>query len=259
MASRSIARADPYGPARLTIRVAWLLIALLLTLPLHGLWRLAQQPSPWPRLFLAMAARACGARVSVTGTPLGRDVFYVANHLSWIDIPIMGGMADMAFVAQAPLANWPVIGWLAKLNHTVFVSRTDRMTVGTQIGVLREAVARHRPVAIFPEGTTTDGRSLLPFKPSLFEVMLLPARPMMVQPVCLDFVDVGPEIAWIGEEGGDANALRVLQRKGSFAVRVHFLEPFDPGAHASRKAIAAEARARIAACLSASLGGLPIV
>lgn len=259
MASRSIARADPFGPARLAVRIIWLFLALAACLPLHGLWRLAGQHSPWPRIFLAKAARACGARVSITGIPLRRDVFYVANHLSWIDIPIMGGTTDMAFVAQAPLANWPVIGWLAKLNHTVFVSRTDRMTVGAQIEVLREAVARHRPVTIFPEGTTTDGRSLLPFKPSLFEAMQLPVRPMRVQPVCLDFVDVGPEIAWIGEEAGDANALRVLKRKGSFAVRVHFLDPFDPGAHPSRKGIAAEARGRIAAALSASLGGMPIV
>lgn len=258
MASRSIERADPLGSLRFAARVAWLLAALIACLPLHGLWRLARQPSPWPRLFLAKAARACGARVSMTGTPEGRDVFYVANHLSWIDIPIMGGVTEMSFVAQAPLADWPVIGWLAKLNHTVFVSRTDRMTVTSQVNQLRAAIALHRPVAIFPEGTTTDGRSLLPFKPSLFEVMLVPPRPLLVQPVCLDFHPVGPDIAWIGEEAGDVNAIRVLRRRGSFEVRVHFLEPFDPGLHPTRKTIAAEARARIAAALASSLGGVPV-
>lgn len=243
---------------RLAGRALWLAGALALCLPPHGLWRLLGRRSPWAQTFLGLAARACGAKVEVIGTPLRHDVFYVANHLSWIDITLIGGLTGTAFVAQDKIADWPVIGWLARLNHTVFVSRTDRMAVGTQVAELRAALAERQPVTIFPEGTTTDGRSLLPFKAPLFAVLLPPPRTLMIQPVLLDFDDAGKSLAWIGEETAAQNARRVFTRRGNFCVRVHFLEPFDPGDHPHRKAISAESRRRIAAALSGSLGGLPI-
>jgi lyso-ornithine lipid O-acyltransferase len=259
MASLSIARSDPLGKIRFALRALWLSVALIIVVGPHYLWSLFRIPSPWPRLYLVMAARACGARVKVIGTPLKRDVFFVANHLSWLDIPVLGCVTGCAFVSQDKIAKWPVFGWMARRNYTVFVSRTDRFAVGDQIEVLRGALAEHKPIAIFPEGTTTDGRSLLPFKPSLFEVLVPPPRPMMIQPVVLDYDPVGPEIAWIGEQTAPESAMITLTRKGSFPVRLHFLEPFDPGDHPDRKRIAAEARKRIAAALSASLKGLPIV
>lgn len=249
---------DPFCDFRFAGRALWITGALALCLPLHGLWRLFGRRSPWAQRFLGLAARACGARVTVTGTPLDRDVFYVSNHLSWIDIPIIGGLTGTAFVSQDKIADWPVVGWLARLNHTVFVSRTDRMAVGTQIDELRAALAEHQPITIFPEGTTTDGRSLLPFKASLFAVLLPPPRSLRIQPVLLEFDKAGKALAWIGTETAPQNARRVFTRRGSFDVHVHFLEAFDPGDHPDRKAISAESRRRIAAALSQSLGGAPV-
>ena len=242
------------GDWRFAKRTLWLAGVLALCLPPHLLWRAMGWPSPWARTFLGLAARACGARVTVVGTPLRHDVFYVANHLSWIDICILGGETNTAFVSQDKIRDWPVIGILARLNHTVFVSRTDRMAVAEQIAELRAALAERQPVTIFPEGTTTDGGSLLPFKSALFEVLLPLPRALMIQPVLLEFDRMGRGLAWIGEEGAAANARRVFARQGSFDVRVHFLEPFDPAAYPGRKAISAEARRRIAAALSAVLG-----
>ncbi len=253
-----IAAGDPVGAVRLAARGLWLTGALGICLPLHALWRTFGKPSPWARQFLWQAARACGARVTIVGTPLRHDVFYVCNHLSWIDIPILGGITGTAFVSQDKIRDWPIIGWLAQLNHTVFVSRTDRMAVDTQIAELRAALAERQPVAIFPEGTTTDGRSLLPFKPPLFQVLLPPPRSLQIQPVVLDFDDGGKSLAWIGEETAPENAWRVFRRPGSFDVKVHFLAPFEPGDHANRKAISAESRRRIAAGLSAALGGAEV-
>ena len=241
-----------YG--RIATRTLWLAGVLALCLPPHLLWRAVGRASPWARIFLGLAARACGARVTVIGAPLRHDVFYVANHLSWIDICILGGETNTAFVSQDKIRQWPVIGVLARLNHTVFVSRTDRLAVAQQVAELRAALAEHQPVTIFPEGTTTDGGSLLPFKSALFAVLMPLPRALMIQPVLLDFDRAGRDLAWIGEETAPANALRVLGRRGSFDVRVHFLDPFDPGAHADRKAISAEARNRIAAALAATLG-----
>lgn len=234
---------------RLGARVAWLTALAVPHIALHFAWRLAGRPSPWPRAFLRAAARACGVHVTIVGAPLTRDVFFVANHLSWVDIPILGGAVETVFVAQDKIEDWPLIGWLATLNDTVFVSRTDRAGVAGQIALVRDAIADARPVTLFPEGTTTDGRSLLPFKPSLFAALDPPPRPLMIQPVVLAFDDAGSSLAWIGVEGGGDNAFRVLSRRGTFHVTVHFLRPFDP-APLDRKGIAAEARRRIAEGLS---------
>ncbi len=240
---------------RLGARVAWLAALAVPYIALHFAWRWAGYLSPWPRRFLQKAARACGVHVTRVGEPLRRDVFFVANHLSWVDIPILGGEVETIFVSQDKIEDWPLIGWLATLNDTVFVSRTDRAGIAGQIALVREAIAQPRPVTLFPEGTTTDGRSLLPFKPSLFASLDPPPRPLMIQPVVLQFDDAGSSLAWIGTEGAADNAFRVFARRGTFHVTVHFLEPFDP-APLDRKGIAAEARRRIAEGLSA-VNGIP--
>lgn len=242
------------GWARLWLRAAMLVLALLFCIPFHYLLRVASLPSPFPRWFLAMAARICGARVKRVGVPLRRDVFYISNHVSWIDILAIGGASGSAFVAKAELRDAPVVGWLARINRTVFVSREDRMRVAEQINHLREALADNWAVTVFPEGTTTDGASLLPFKSPLLKVLEPPPPGVMVQPVLLVYDARGRDLAWIGAESGKDNAVRVLSRRGSFSVRVVFLDPFDPRDFPGRKAIAAEARRRIMAAFEERTG-----
>ncbi|WP_414900509.1 lysophospholipid acyltransferase family protein [Sphingomonas flavalba] len=255
MASASIARADPLGGVRALARLVTLLLLLFPCLLLHLVWRLVRRPSPWPRRFLGAVARICGARVEANGARVETDVFYVANHLSWIDICILGGASGAAFVAHDGVARAPIVGWLARLNNTVFVARADRLNVGAQVAAIRAALDARQPIAIFPEGTTTDGNGLLPFKPALFAVMAPPPRPMRIQPVLLDFGPDSAAVAWVGDEPGLDNARRLLARPGGFVVTVRWLEPFDPAAIGDRKAIAHEARERIRAALSASQRG----
>jgi lyso-ornithine lipid O-acyltransferase len=249
-----IPKAEPQGYLLFALRILWLALPLMVLLPLHLVWHYLKLPSPWAMLFLRIAARALGARVKVHGKPLRRDVFFVANHLSWHDIPILGGITGTAFVAQDGVRKWPIIGWLAKINRTIFISRTEKQNVANQIAELREAIAENWSITLFPEGTTSDGRGLLPFKQSLFETLAPPPKAIMIQPVLLDFGSVGPDIAWIGEETGWESAWRAFTRPGSYDVDVHFLEPFNPGALADRKAVCALARARLADALSTSLG-----
>lgn len=258
-AERSVGpeRGGPIGLAgrvRIALRIAGLLLALLICVPLHYVWRTIHYGSPIPMLFLRMAARLCGARVRTHGAHLRRDVFFIANHVSWVDILALAGASGTAFVAKAELERAPVVGWLSKLNRTVFVSREDRMGVADQINRLKEALADNWSVTVFPEGTTTDGQSLLPFKTAMLRVLEPPPPGVLVQPVMLDYGPVAEWIGWIGDESGVANALRVLARKGSFRLNVHYLEPFDPRDHPGRKAIAAAARARIEPALEAALG-----
>lgn len=252
--SISLPKAEPQAYLLCAMRIIWIALPLLFLLPLHLVWHLLKLPSPWAMLFLRIAARALGARVKVHGTPLRRDVFFVANHLSWHDIPILAGITGTAFVAQDGVRNWPIIGWLATLNRTIFVSRTEKQNVAGQVAELREAIAENWSVTLFPEGTTSDGRQLLPFKQSLFATLAPPPKPMLIQPVLLDFGDAGPDIAWLGEETGWESAWRAFTRPGTYDVGVHFLEPFNPAEMADRKVVCALSRARLASALSATLG-----
>lgn len=242
------------GWMRIVWRALGLIALLVVFVPLHFLYRLFAYGSPFPMLFLRYSARICGARVKVEGTHLRRDVFYVANHVSWLDILSLAGASGTAFVAKAELEKAPVVGWLASLNRTVFVKREHRMGVAEQINALKEALADNWAVTVFPEGTTTDGQSLLPFKTSMLSVLEPPPPGVMVQPVLLDYGPVAEWIGWIGEEGGLNNAKRVLSRRGSFRLTVKFLEPFSPHDFRGRKAISAEARRRIEEALCETLG-----
>lgn len=219
----------------------------------HLLWRAFGWRSPWPRRFLAMAARSTGARVRIEGHAFHGDSFIIANHVSWIDILALGGATGAAFVAHDGIAGWPVIGWLAAQNNTLFVARDRRGALAHQINGLREALAGHQPVALFPEGTTGDGNGLLPFKPSLLAVLLPPPRPVMIQPVHIDYGAATADIAWHSDEPAGANARRLLERKGPLHVTIRFLEPFDPTDHPDRKRIAAVSSERIAASIALHL------
>ncbi len=273
MASRSTARAEAArsparlaaaagqppaialsGWVRLAVRVLGLSLALLICVPAHYFWRALRQSSPWPRLFLRTAARIAGGRVTLIGTPLRRNVVFLSNHVSWIDILAIAGRTGSAFVAKDGIRTAPIVGWLASLNRTVYIVREDRSGVGAQIDRLREALADVWSVTIFPEGTTDDGKSLLPFKSSLLKILEPPPAGMMVQPLMLDYGDVGPDIAWLGVERGSDNALRVLARRGTFRITITALQPFDPVVIGGRKAIAERARAAIADALGKRLG-----
>lgn len=239
---------------RVAGRVCLLLLLILTHVPMHYLWKLLHLPSAWPRWFLGRVGWIVGARVRKIGVPLRKNVFYVSNHLSWIDILALGGASGTAFIAKAELAQAPLVGWLAGLNRTVYVKRENRLGVAEQINELRDALDENWAVTIFPEGTTTDGQSLLPFKTPMLRVLEPPPPGVMVQPVLLDYGAVAEEIGWVGEESGLTNAKRILARKGHFRLDIHFLEPFHPRDFPGRKAIAAESRRVIEAALIETLG-----
>lgn len=261
MASPSTARIDAPDNSAISIagwlrvvgKISVVVLVLLLLLPLHGLCRMFRISSPFPRMFLATVAYMCGVRVRSIGTALRRDVFLVANHISWLDIPVLCGRNGAAFVSKGEVENWPVIGWLAKINHTIFVDRSDRKGVAEQINEVREALIDRWAITVFPEGTTGDGTALLPFKTSLLKVLEPPPPGIMVQPVALDYGAVATEIAWVGDEPFFSYTARLLARKGGYRVFVHFLDPIDPATAGGRKQVAKLAEAEIASAL-----GLPM-
>jgi 1-acyl-sn-glycerol-3-phosphate acyltransferase len=242
------ARPDRVNP-RAVLRLFIIALLLIGILPFHGLWRLFRLRSPWPTLFLKSASHAAGLRIAVHGTPLKRDVLFIANHLSWLDILAVAGKTGSAFVAKADMAPWPVIGWMATLNNSVYVAREDRLNVGTQATAMKTALETGQPLTLFPEGTTGDGRTLLPFRSSLVASVSPPPQGISIQPVAVDYGTNAPFIAWTDNEPVGANALRVLAVPGHIPVTLHFMAPLDHADFADRKAIAAHARDAIAASL----------
>ena len=225
---------------RIGSRLAAFALALAIALPAHFLSRLFTRDRPVPPVFLAVCARIVGARVRTHGEPLRRDVFFIANHVSWIDILALAGASGTAFVAMAELAETPLVGFLCRLNRTVFVSREDRLGVAGQIDAVREALGDDWRIAVFPEGTTSA--ELLPFKTSILSVLDPPPPRVRVQPVVIDYGADTAELAWVGDEPGLENVKRILARRGTFALDLHFLDPFDPAEAGGRKAIGARAR-----------------
>lgn len=242
------------GWCRIGFKVLAMLLSLLVCVPLYYVFRLFGGHDPAARLFLASIAWFAGVEIRVTGERTSGGEFLLANHVSWIDIPAIGAATGAAFVAHDGLASVPLIRWLCAMNDTVFVARHDRSSIAAQVEQVRAAVRDTGALAIFPEGTTSDNRALLPFKSSLLSA-LDPVPPgIAVQPLLLDYGPDAPEIAWIGEESGLDNFLRILARSRSVQLNVHFLPPLAGEALTNRKTMAAAASEAILAELQRRRG-----
>ncbi|WBO21869.1 lysophospholipid acyltransferase family protein [Sphingomonas abietis] len=233
-------------------RLALIVALLAIHLPLHGLWRLFGRRSPWPRRFLGRTAWAAGVDVRIVGHPLTRDVLFVANHLSWLDILIIAGATGARFIAKDEVRGWPAIGWLAGLNDTVYVARAERGQVHEQADRVRSALAEHIPVTLFPEGRTGHGETLEPFRASLLAALLPPMPGVKLQPIVLDYGAEARLIAWPDENATGFEAMRIMALPGRRKVVLRCLAPIDPVALPDRKALAATARAEMCAALGES-------
>jgi len=240
---------------RLALRAAAILAGLLFCVPLHYLWKLFGARPIWPQIFLGYVGACCGLRMTIEGEPMKERVLVVANHVSWLDILVLGGAAPVIVVARGDVRDWPVVGWAAGLNDTIFVTREIRSSVKGQADTLRQALADGRAVALFPEGTTEGGREMLPFRASLFASLFPPLDGVKVQPVAIDYGAAFDDVLWLGEESFGTNAKRILSRPGTIAVVLSFLAPIDPHEAGDRKALAARSQEAVAQALGASVSG----
>jgi 1-acyl-sn-glycerol-3-phosphate acyltransferase len=227
------------------LRIAGLFLLFALVAPIHVLTKLILRRSQWPHRFLSAAAWIVGVRARVSGRRPGRHSLLVANHTSWLDILILGGVLRSAFVSKAELGH-RFIHWLADQNGTVYVKRTHRKGAKDQAIAVAKALEAVKPVTVFPEGTTGPGDRLLPFRSTLLEAANFADRDVRVRPVAIDYGDARTEVGWFDEPGPD-NVKRLLGRRGTLPVTVHVLAPLD--AHLDRKQLTHRAREAIAETL----------
>jgi 1-acyl-sn-glycerol-3-phosphate acyltransferase len=222
--------------------------------PIHVATKHLFGRSGWPRRFLAASAWIVGARPSVRGGPLGPRTLLISNHVSWLDILILGGSTGTAFVSKDNLGHG-MIHWLADQNATLYISREDRRSSRDQALAIAKAAERDQPIALFPEGTTGPGHEMLPFRSSLLEAAAHAPDDVELRPLAIDYGEVASEIGWHGESGKE-NVLRILGRKGTMKVTVNLLPPLDRTS--DRKALANAAREAIAEVLASSRGPAPL-
>lgn len=227
-------------------------VVLIAINPLTGPIRLASGERMDHRMMRAWQAglmRVFGFRLRRTGTPLPDAALFVANHVTWLDIVALHSQRMMGFVAKKEIAGWPLVGWLAARGETIFHQRGDQESLG---GVLHEMLARlraGRPVAVFPEGRTRDGREVGPFHARIFLAAVEAGVP--VQPVAIRYGNHGDAQTVVAFQRGEnflGNFLRLLGEPGR-EVEVMFLEPIASQSGSGRRDIAMAARERIVAAM----------
>jgi 1-acyl-sn-glycerol-3-phosphate acyltransferase len=193
-------------------------------------------------------------------------VLFVANHVSYIDIAVLGSLIAGSFIAKAEVARWPLFGWLAKLQRSVFVDRRVGSTAA-QRDAMAQRLASGDALILFPEGTSGDGSRVLPFKSALFSAAQTPPPigPITVQPVSiaytrLDGIPLGrlyrPFFAWYGTMALAPHMWRMLGL-GTVEVAVEFHPPTCLADCGSRKALARYCHGRIAGGVAAAISGRP--
>ena len=232
------------------------LVMLVLGLPLAR-WRLASGEPLGHRLTRAWQGglmRVFGFRLRRLGTPVEGAAMFVANHVSWVDILALHSQRMMGFVAKYEISRWPLVGWMAARGETIFHRRGSQESLG---GVMEEMQARlraGRSVGVFPEGRTRGGDEVGPFHARIFGAAVETGAP--VQPVALRYGrngDAQTVVAFAPGEHFVGNFLRLFGEPGRTGD-VIFLEPIDPAASGSRRAIAGLARERIVAAMAGSHG-----
>jgi 1-acyl-sn-glycerol-3-phosphate acyltransferase len=234
---------------RAASRIAGLALLFLVCAPIHIVIKLVLGRSPWPPWFLAAAAWIVGARVRLKGAKIRRHTMLVSNHVSWLDILVLGGATKCAFVSKDELGH-PLIHWLADQNATVYVRRSHRKGARDQAVAIAQALERDKPVALFPESTTGPGTHLLPFRSTLLEAANFAASDVEIRPVAIDYGAATADIGW-WEEPGKNNVLRLLGRRGNLPVTVRLLPPLDRSG--DRKQLTEDARDAIAQTLGFKL------
>lgn len=236
------------------MRAALFILAMAATLaiaaPLQALarWRGWRMQDSIQRGFCRLVCAIIGIEVALTGRPPSRrPMFVVANHLSWTDIIALASVHPFVFLAKREVASWPVLGFLARLQGTVFVDRGARRGIPGVNAALVRTLRDGRDLVVFAEGTSTDGATPPRFKAGHFDAAREAAA--VVAPVAIFYSDgKSPiDLGWYGDMTFLPHLWR-LMRRGGARCHIRFGEAID-ARDKDRKALAEDAQAQVRALL----------
>lgn len=242
------------------LRAAWRLLRVAVHLA-HGMaivalrWRVLDAPARHARVawWAGKLLRVLGLRQVLQGNFHPGPVLLLANHVSWLDILAIHAVCPQArFVSKADVRAWPLLGWLVGAVGTLFIERERKRDALRVVHQVAAALAEGDTIAVFPEGTTGDGRTLLPFHANLLQAAIAGGHPL--QPVVLRFHQPGqrfsPDVAWLGETTLLQNLWSVLCAE-SLTVELSVLTA-QGSRHGDRRALAAHVQDAIAGVLGAA-------
>lgn len=257
-------RANPLLAISRTVGLLSWMVILLACSPIRAI-RQTGFPRSIVERWHAGSCRVAGIRPSVHGTPVrDRPVLFVANHVSYFDISVLGATLDACFVAKSEVNGWPIFGYLARLQRTVFVERRARRAAD-QRDAIADRLRSGDSLILFPEGTSSDGNRALRFKSALFDAanVDLDSGQVEVQPVSIaytrfDGMPMGrmlrPFYAWYGDMDLAPHLWRALGM-GTIGVELVFHRPVRLNDFGSRKALAQHCEKVVADGLSDALYG----
>lgn len=250
------------------LRPALILLAFAgLTVPLMPLqqlfvWFWPGMARDFPMRYHRMVARLLGVRITVVGTPsTGGPTLVASNHVSWLDIVVLSAVAPVSFVAKREVGGWPFFGALARLQRTVFVDRDRRHATGNSRDEMQERLRAGDTLVLFPEGTSSDGMGVLPFKSSFFGAAALPG--VLVQPWTVAYSGhrnlpmtrrLMPLYAWYGDMDLPPHLWQALAA-GPIEVTVICHPPLSLSGEMNRKALSSHAESLVRRGLTATLHG----
>ena len=199
------------------------------------------------------ACRLFGVWPSVQGAPAPGPVLLVANHISWVDIPLLHSVAPMSFVGKAEISRWPVFGFLADAGGTIYHQRGSHDSSAGVMLQVRERLGQQGRVAVFPEGGIFPGQPTRPFHARMFKIAQ--EAECAVQPAMIRYLRKGqldPDLSFRPGEHFLVNILRLLGRPACRA-ELRFLDAFE-SANMPRKALAQRAEAEVRAAYQAPVG-----
>lgn len=220
-----------------------LFLLLMLRLVERPLWGAHRPLTPHITQFVCRnALRLLGLRLLTAGQPMSHPGAMVANHSSWLDIFVLNAAARIYFVSKAEVAGWAGIGWLARATGTIFIER-NRQQARAHKDLLAERMGQGHRLVFFPEGTSTNGRVVAPFRSTLFQAFLdRPETALWVQPVSLAYhAPAGTDrrfYGWWGAMGFGAHFWQVLAQRRPGQVMVTYHDPIAVADMPDRKALA---------------------
>lgn len=221
-----------------------------------------------PMLFHRACLRALNVRVRESGaTPAGGPLLIVSNHLSWIDICVIGAARPASFIARADMVAWPIFGTLARLQRTVFVDRTRRMATNHAASAMSERLRDGSALVLFAEGTTNDGQRILPFRSALVGAAQAAAGEgeahAPLQALTVSYVAQAglpllrrelPDIAWHGDMELPPHLMGRL-RGAPLEARLHWGRTYRIGPDGDRKAVTQAIEREVRAAYAALRAG----